>query len=653
MFIKPVDQATLPVASWEAAAGNTHFTLLRRKKERSIFTLFTPTSTTTPIVTCDFRIILTLQARKQTYIIAIATSFDDIHVDWNWIESNLVGRLIEVDTRITPDQTDSLILRQFEEMTVDATDSNAISLATQLTDIKLVLTPLFPDSDSLDSDVLLSVYPCIYTINDLSVRGMLCLGRHAFYFTSSSHNITLLYRTVNILEISASKRVLAPDVINIGTSSVQFGFILYIHLKEVYYNLGHLCNAAMNRLVRGAENSLTSSSDMFSKHLGNQTGDLSSGVTTKGGVLLMGRSKGEFNPADLENDDVEEINLGEAQVSTPTLSIEISEVIERYSHIQIENLKSLSDLHTQLTNIHFRNTFRLPFSETISVMESNCYYHPYVTGTLYLSQTLFNYTSAAPYIPYISHTVPLNELTISIPYADIVSLQKQPPTTNLISTTHYLSLISQTQKQHYFSFLSPQVRDKVYTSLLTHIKSVDFTLQEGCSIRGGALKGLKRDNPIVDRDGVGDSDRSSQSDVNKWTLYFDKYGRTQSLLKDFKQLNELIGMTRGVPDIYKGDFWMMTSGAWAGRPVKGYYQQLLTSNAHNPFEDEIEKDVKRSLPEHPAFQTKAGIDSLRRVLTAFSLRNTDVGYAQALNIIAAVLLLYLSEEDAFWLLCNP
>ena len=65
---------------------------------------------------------------------------------------------------------------------------------------------------------------------------------------------------------------------------------------------------------------------------------------------------------------------------------------------------------------------------------------------------------------------------------------------------------------------------------------------------------------------------------------------------------------------------------------------------------EIERDVRRALPEIPFFQTKKAISSLRRVLQSFALHHPTIGYCQSMNIVGAMLLLFMDEEETFWML---
>ncbi|KAF9906450.1 hypothetical protein BX616_000723, partial [Lobosporangium transversale] len=57
-----------------------------------------------------------------------------------------------------------------------------------------------------------------------------------------------------------------------------------------------------------------------------------------------------------------------------------------------------------------------------------------------------------------------------------------------------------------------------------------------------------------------------------------------------------------------------------------------------------------SLPEYQAYQDIKGINRLRNVLSAYAWKNPDLGYCQAMNIVTSAILIYQSEEQAFWTL---
>ncbi|KAI3598517.1 gtpase activating protein [Moniliophthora roreri] len=140
------------------------------------------------------------------------------------------------------------------------------------------------------------------------------------------------------------------------------------------------------------------------------------------------------------------------------------------------------------------------------------------------------------------------------------------------------------------------------------------------------------------------------SKVKLWTAYLKTHGRNLTLLR-YPQCTRLVQV--GLPNRLRGEMWEVLSGSMFLRYSNpGLYDRILEENKGRTTAstDDIEKDLHRSLPEYPGYQSEEGIAALRRVLQAYSFKNPELGYCQAMNILAAAILIYMSEEQAFWLL---
>ncbi|KOC13502.1 GTPase activating protein [Aspergillus flavus AF70] len=141
-----------------------------------------------------------------------------------------------------------------------------------------------------------------------------------------------------------------------------------------------------------------------------------------------------------------------------------------------------------------------------------------------------------------------------------------------------------------------------------------------------------------------------RSKMRLWGEYFRENGRNATLIRQ-PTFHKLIRV--GLPNRLRGEIWELSSGSLYLRlRSPNLYTETLSkfSGRESLAIDEIEKDLNRSLPEYAGFQSEEGIGRLRRVLTAYSWTNAEIGYCQAMNIVVAALLIYMSEAQAFFLL---
>ncbi|CAN3475484.1 GTPase-activating protein GYP3 [Diutina catenulata] len=136
---------------------------------------------------------------------------------------------------------------------------------------------------------------------------------------------------------------------------------------------------------------------------------------------------------------------------------------------------------------------------------------------------------------------------------------------------------------------------------------------------------------------------------------------------------------RGIPPEWRGSAWFFYAGGYEKlNKHRGVYDTIVadTAKVHNKDTEVIDRDLHRTFPDNIYFNANLDrvsgetapppnnpsssttslaadtpmIHALRRVLVAFAHYQPHIGYCQSLNFLAGLLLLFMPEERAFWML---
>ncbi|UYV80355.1 RN-tre [Cordylochernes scorpioides] len=120
---------------------------------------------------------------------------------------------------------------------------------------------------------------------------------------------------------------------------------------------------------------------------------------------------------------------------------------------------------------------------------------------------------------------------------------------------------------------------------------------------------------------------------------------------------------KGIPNAVRGEIWeRLLRVDESVAQNRGQYQDVYRSvvcqemrdraRQYSPDIRQIDLDVNRTYRNHIMFRERYNVkqQALFHVLAAYSMYNSELGYCQGMSQIAALLLMYMNEEDAFWAL---
>lgn len=549
-----------------------------------------------------FRILLQVPGSQAYSPIACGATLEEINQHWDWLEQNLLHTLSVFDNK---DDIASFVKGKVKALIAEETSSRLAEQEEEPEKFREALVKFETRFNFPEAEKLITYYSCCCWKGRVPRQGWLYLSINhlCFYSFFLGKELKLVIPWVDVQRLERTSNVFLTDTIRITTQNKERDFSMFLNLDEVFKIMEQLADVTLRRL------------------LDNEGFDLDPGLQ------------------------------------------EPSQITKR-------------DLEARAQNEFFRAFFRLPRREKLHAVLDCSLWTPFsrchTAGQMFTSDS---------YICFASKEAGCCK--VILPLREVVSIEKMEDTSLLPNP-----IIVSIRSKMAFQFIELRDRDSLVEGLLARLKLVhadhpvhyDTTLDEELtspvfhstslcsgSHRFGGLEMVSSQNseereketsprmhPEAFRQSGSQSPDSGlsreQIKVSLWNDHFVEYGRTVCMFRTEK-IRKLVAM--GIPESLRGRLWLLFSDAvtdLAAHP--GYYGNLVEESMGKCclVTEEIERDLHRSLPEHPAFQNETGIAALRRVLTAYAHRNPKIGYCQSMNILTSVLLLYAKEEEAFWLL---
>ncbi|XP_003900682.1 TBC1 domain family member 9B isoform X4 [Papio anubis] len=617
MWLSP-EEVLVANALWVTERANPFFVLQRRRGHGKGGGLTGLLVGTLDVVldssarVAPYRILHQTQDSQVYWTVACGSSRKEITKHWEWLENNLLQTLSIFDseediTTFVKGKIHGIIAEENKNLQPQGDEDPGKFKEAELKMRKQFGMP--------EGEKLVNYYSCSYWKGRVPRQGWLYLtvNHLCFYSFLLGKEVSLVVQWVDITRLEKNATLLFPESIRVDTRDQELFFSMFLNIGETFKLMEQLANLAMRQLL---------DSEGF---------------------------------------------LEDKVLPRPVRP-----------HRNISALKR--DLDARAKNECYRATFRLPRDERLDGHTSCTLWTPFnklhIPGQMFISNNYICFASKEEDACHL--IIPLREVTI-VEKADSSSVLPSPLS---ISTKSKMTFLFANLKDRDFlvqrisDFLqktpskqpgsvvgsrkasvvdtntesspAPQEVPEQPASPASPLSSrQSFCAQEVPTASQGLLKLFQKSSPVEDLGAKGAKEKMKEE---SWHIHFFEYGRGVCMYRTAKTRALVL---KGIPESLRGELWLLFSGAWNEMVTHpGYYAELVekSTGKYSLATEEIERDLHRSMPEHPAFQNELGIAALRRVLTAYAFRNPTIGYCQAMNIVTSVLLLYGSEEEAFWLL---